>query len=141
MQRIRRIPVEVTVWQVDLRILVGWCGGEYVALNYMHRNIETKRTTVKPTNVQCHHSSPNDPLEIELPEYGTINGIRLMMHLTGGDGEASFQPEDFQDQIQTVKVLHLLLQQMIRAASPILTTEGTYRRRHSGLPMKSRVQL
>ena len=95
LQRLRRIPVEVTVWQVDLRILVGWCGGEYVALNYMHRNIETKRTTVQPTNVQCHHSSPNDPLEIELPEYGTINGIQLMMHLTGGVGEASFQPGGF----------------------------------------------
>ena len=95
MQRLRRIPVEITVCQVDLRILVGWCGGEYVALNYMHSNIETKRTTVQPTNVQCHHSSPNDTLEIELPEYGTINGIRLMMHLTGGVGEASFQPAGF----------------------------------------------
>ena len=95
LQRLRRIPVEVTVWQVDLRILVGWCGGEYVALNYMHRNIKTKRTTVQPTNVQCHHSSPNDTLEIEFPEYGTLNGIRLMMHLTGGVGEASFQPAGF----------------------------------------------
>lgn len=63
LQRLRRIPVEVTVWQVDLRILVGWCGGEYVALNYMQRNIKTKRTTVQPTNVQCHHSSVKRPHE------------------------------------------------------------------------------
>ena len=69
--------------------------GEYVSLNYMRSNIETKRTTVQPTNVQCHHSSPNDTLEIELPEYGSINNIRLMMHLTGGVGEASFQPAGF----------------------------------------------
>ena len=95
LQKLRRIPVEVTVCQVDLRILVGWCGGEYVAMNYMHSNIETKRTTVQSTNVQCYHSSPNDTLEIELPEYGTINGIRLMMHLTGGVGEASFQPAGY----------------------------------------------
>ena len=61
----------------------------------MHSTIETKRTTVQSTNVQCHHSSPNDTLEIELPEYGTINGIRLMMHLTGGVGEASFQPAGY----------------------------------------------
>ena len=80
LQKLQRIPVEVTVCQVDLRILVGWCGGEYVAMNYMHSNIETKRTTVQSTNVQCHHYSPNDTLEIELPEYGTINGIRSMMH-------------------------------------------------------------
>ena len=66
LQSLRRIPVEVTVCQVDLRILVGWCGGEYVALNYMHSNIETKRTTIQSTNVQCYHSSPNDTLEIEL---------------------------------------------------------------------------
>ena len=61
LQILRRIPVEVTVWQVDLRILVRWCGGLYVALNYMHRNIKTKRTTVQPTNVQCHHSLVKRP--------------------------------------------------------------------------------
>ena len=64
-------------------------------MNYMHSNIETKRTTVQSTNLQCYHSSPNDTLEIELPEYGTINGIRLMMHLTRGVGEASLQPAGF----------------------------------------------
>ena len=91
----RRIPVEVTVCQVDMRILMGWCGGEYTALNYMHSDIETKRTKVQPTNVQCHHASPNDTLEIEVPEYGSINSIRLEIHLTGGVGEATFQPPGF----------------------------------------------
>ena len=95
LQRMRRIPVEVTVCQVDLRILVGWCGGEYTALNYMHSDIETKRTKVQPTNVQCNHASLNDTLEIEVPEYGSINSIRLEMHLTGGVGEATFQPPGF----------------------------------------------
>ena len=74
---------------------MGWCGGEYTALNYMHSDIETKRTKVQPTNVQCHHASPNDTLEIEVPEYGSINSIRLEMHLTGGVGEATFQPPGF----------------------------------------------
>ena len=59
LQKIQRIPVEEMICQVDLRILVGWCGGEYVAMNYMHNNVETKRTLVESTNVQCHHSSPN----------------------------------------------------------------------------------
>ena len=74
---------------------MGWCGGEYTALNYMHSDIETKRTKVQPTNVQCHHASPNETLEIEIPENGSINSIRLMMHLTGGVGEASFQPAGY----------------------------------------------
>ena len=91
LQKMRRIPVEVTVCQVEWRINVGWCGGEYTALNYMHSDIETKRSKIQPTNVQCHHASPNDTLEIELPEYGSINSIRLMMNLEGGVGEVSFQ--------------------------------------------------
>ena len=44
MQKLQKIPVEVTICQVNLRILVGWCGGEYVAMNYMHAFVETKRT-------------------------------------------------------------------------------------------------
>ena len=95
MQKLQKIPVEVTICQVDLRILVGWCGGEYVAMNYMHSFIETKRTLIHTANAQCHHSAQNDTIEIEIPEYGTINRIRLMMHLTGGVGEASFQPAGY----------------------------------------------
>ena len=87
--------MEVSICQVNLRILVGWCGGEYVAMNYMHSFVETKRTLIQMTNVQCHHSTPNDTIEIEIPEYGTINKIRLLMHLTGGVGEASFQPAGY----------------------------------------------
>ena len=34
----------------------------------MHSFIETKRTSIQTTNVQCHHSAPNDTLEIEIPE-------------------------------------------------------------------------
>ena len=36
LQRIRRIPIEITTFVVQWRVNVGWCGGEYVALNYMH---------------------------------------------------------------------------------------------------------
>ena len=77
-----------------------------VAMNYMHSHMETKRTLIQSTNIQCHHSSPNDTLEIELPEYGTINSIRLMMHLTEGVGEASFK-QDIEDLIQIVKAQNL----------------------------------
>ena len=75
LQKLQRIPVEVTICQVNLRVLVGWCGGEYVAMNYMHSFVETKRTLIQTTNIQCHHAAPNDTLEIEIPKYGTINRI------------------------------------------------------------------
>ena len=41
--------------------------------------------------MQCHHASPNDTLELEIPEYGSINSIRVMMNLEGEVGEATFQ--------------------------------------------------
>ena len=75
--------------------MVKWCGEEYVAMNNMHSFIETKRTLIQTSNVQCHIAAPNDTLEIEIPEYGTINSIRLQMHLTGGVGEASFRPAGY----------------------------------------------
>ena len=46
LQKRQRIPIEVTICQVKLRILVGWCGGEYVAMNYMHSFVETQRTLI-----------------------------------------------------------------------------------------------
>ena len=64
-------------------------------MNYMHSFVETKRTLIQTKKAQCHHAAPNDTLEIEIPEYGTINRIRLLMHLEGGVGEASFQPAGF----------------------------------------------
>ena len=95
MQRIRRIPVEITTCMVEWRVNVGWCGGEYVALNYMHADIETLRTNILPTNTQCHNAAPNDTLEITVPEYGSINEIKLKTNLDGGIGEASFQPSGY----------------------------------------------
>ena len=78
--------------KVEWRVNIGCCGGEYTALNYMHSDIETK---ILPNNVQCHHASPNDTLELEVPEYGSINSIRLRMNLDGGVRQASFQPGGF----------------------------------------------
>ena len=80
LQKLQRIPVEVTICQVNLRVLVGWCGGEYVAMNYMHSFIETHRTLIRTKKAQCYQSSPNDTIEVELPPYGTINAC------TGGSG-------------------------------------------------------
>ena len=77
--------------KVEWRVNIGWCGGEYTALNYMHSDIQTMRTNILLNNVQCHNASLNDTLELIVPEYG----IKLRMNLDGGIGEASFQPAGF----------------------------------------------
>ena len=81
--------------KVEWRVNIGWCGVKYTALNYMHSDIETMRTNILPNNVQCHNASPNDTLELIVPEYGSINEIELRINLDGGVGEASFQPAGF----------------------------------------------
>ena len=66
-----------------------------MAMNYMHADIETMRTYILPTNIQCHHALPDQTLEITVPSYGSINEINLKIKLDGGIGEASFQPNGF----------------------------------------------
>ena len=73
LQRVRRIPIEITMCVVQWRVNVGWCGGEYVALNYMHTEIETLRNNILPSKVQCHEADPDDTLTITIPEYGSID--------------------------------------------------------------------
>ena len=41
------------------------------------------------------HTCKNNTIEIAIPPYGNINRIRIMMHLEGGIGEASFQPAGY----------------------------------------------
>ena len=47
LQKLTRIPVMVTNCHVEVRILVGWCGGEFVAHNYMHASVETHRMLIE----------------------------------------------------------------------------------------------
>ena len=46
LQKVRRIPIEITICRVEWRVNIGWCGSEYVALNYMHADVETMRTNI-----------------------------------------------------------------------------------------------
>ena len=69
--------------------------GEYVALNYMHADIETLRTNILPSNIQCHEAHPDDTLTITIPEYGNIEALDLKIQLNGGVGEAAFQPSGY----------------------------------------------
>ena len=41
LERVRRIPIEVTTCMIQWRVNVGWCGGEFAIESYMHADIET----------------------------------------------------------------------------------------------------
>ena len=58
-------------------------------------HFETKRSLIQTKKAHCYQAAPNDTLEIELPQYVSINRIRLLVHLEGGVGEASFQPAGY----------------------------------------------
>ena len=46
LERVRRIPIEVSTCVIQLRVNVGWCGGEFALEKYMHADIETLRTNI-----------------------------------------------------------------------------------------------
>ena len=71
------------------------CGGEYVLENYMHADIETLRTNILPSHIQCHEADPDDTITITTPEYGSIEALDLKIQLSGGVGEAMFQPSGY----------------------------------------------
>ena len=41
LERVRRIPVEITTCMIKWRVNVGWCGEELAIESYMHADIET----------------------------------------------------------------------------------------------------
>ena len=61
LERVRRIPIEITTCVIQWRVNVGWCGGEFALENYMHTDIETLRTNILPShpdmNINLHKIS------------------------------------------------------------------------------------
>ena len=41
LERVRRVPIEITTCVIQWRVNIGWCGGEFAIENYMHADIET----------------------------------------------------------------------------------------------------
>ena len=95
LERVRKIPVEVTTCVIQWRVNVGWCGGEFAIENYMHADLETLRSTILPSEVQCNEADPDGTITITTPEYGSIEALDLKLQLEGGVGEAMFQPSGF----------------------------------------------
>ena len=61
----------------------------------MHADIETLRTNILPSEIQCHEADPDDTITITTPEYGSIEALDLKLQLKGGVGEAMFQPSGY----------------------------------------------
>ena len=81
LEHVRRIPVEVTTCVVQWRVNVGWCGGEFAIESYMHADLETLRSSILPTEVQCHGADPDGTITISTPEYGSIEALDLKLQL------------------------------------------------------------
>ena len=79
LERVRRIPVEVSTCVIQWRVNVGWCGGEFALENYMHADIETLRTNILPSEVQCHEADPDGTITITTPENGCIEALDLKL--------------------------------------------------------------
>ena len=95
LERVRRVPIEITTCVIEWRVNVGWCGGEFAIENYMHADIETLRSNILPSEIQCHEADPDGTITITTPEYGSIEALDLKLQLEGGVGEAMFQPSGF----------------------------------------------
>ena len=61
----------------------------------MHADIETLRSTIIPTKIQCNEADPDGTITITTPEYGSIEALDLKLKLQGGVGESMFQPSGF----------------------------------------------
>ena len=77
---VRLIPVEVTTCVVLFRVNVGWCGGEFAIESYMHADLETLRSSILPTELQCHEADPAGTIQITTPEYGSIEALDAKLY-------------------------------------------------------------
>ena len=123
LQKLTRIPVEVTNCHVEVRILLGWCGGEYVAHIYMHAMMEVHRMLIESTKEECHYAHPNGTIDVEIPPYGNIRRIRVQLQLEGGAVDTSFQPVGFSRPDSNCEGGDLTPPPNIRHQLSILTTQ------------------
>ena len=95
LEHVKLIPVEITTCVVQFRVNVGWCGGEFAIESYMHQDLETLRSQIIPTELDCHQAELDGTIKISTPEYGSIEALDLKLQLHGGKGSVMFQPIGF----------------------------------------------
>ena len=46
LEKVKRIPINITACIIQFRVNVGWCGREFAISSYTHNDIETLRDTI-----------------------------------------------------------------------------------------------
>ena len=95
LEKVKRIPVNITTCMIHWRVNVGWCGGEFAIESYMHNDLETLRSTIIPSTAQCNQAELDGTISITTPTYGSIQPLDLKLKLQGGVGHSMFQPKGF----------------------------------------------
>ena len=95
LEKVKRIPVNITSCMIHWRINVGWCGGVFAIESYMHNDLETLRSTIIPSSTQCNEAELDGTIAIMTPSYGSIRPLDLKLKLQGGVGNSMFQPSGF----------------------------------------------
>ena len=95
LEKVKKIPVNITACMIQFRVNVGWCGGEFAISSYMHNDVETLRDTIIPTTTQCNSAELDGYIPITTPQYGSLQPLELELKLRGGVGHGMFQPKGF----------------------------------------------
>merc|ERR1712163_25622 len=92
LERLKLVPVNLTLCTVHFYVSVGWCGGEYALENFKHADIQTLRTQILVSERDCHKAQLDGLLKVSTPEYGSIQELDIMLDLKGGKSQSMFQP-------------------------------------------------
>ena len=95
LEKVKKIPVNVTIYKILFRVNVGYCGREFAISSYTHNDIETLRDSIIPSALQCNAADPDGYLPITTPQYGSLRPLELELKLKGGVGYGMFQPKGF----------------------------------------------
>ena len=67
LEKVKKIPVNITACIIQFRVNVGYCGGEFAISSYTHNDIETLRDTITPSAIQCNSADLDGYLPITTP--------------------------------------------------------------------------
>merc|ERR1711893_346380 len=95
LEKVKRIPVNITTCIIQFRVNVGYCGGEFAISSYTHNDIETLGDTIIPSSTQCNSADLDGYIPINTPQYGSLQPLELELKLRGGVGHGMFQPKGF----------------------------------------------
>ena len=61
----------------------------------MHQDLQTLRSQIIPSELDCQQAELDGTIKLTTPEYGSIEALDLKLQLNGGRGSAMFQPIGF----------------------------------------------